>query len=86
MVAATKYIMALPEGTRWYIPASAVPLRDSTGKVREGLLVAQAVSELHRLDRGRDQLVAVISHELRNPLASVVGYAQLLSQRLRSGG
>jgi two-component system phosphate regulon sensor histidine kinase PhoR len=53
--------------------------------VREGLLVAQDVSELHRLDRERDQLVAVISHELRNPLASVVGYAQLLRQRLRSG-
>jgi two-component system phosphate regulon sensor histidine kinase PhoR len=84
-VAATKYIMELPEGTRWYILASAVPLRDSSGRVREGLLVAQDVSELHRLDRERDQLVAVISHELRNPLASVVGYAQLLRQRLRSG-
>lgn len=84
-VTAAKYIMELPEGTRRYILASAVPLRDSSGRVREGLLVAQDVSELHRLDRERDQLVAVISHELRNPLASVIGYAQLLRQRLPAG-
>jgi signal transduction histidine kinase len=32
------------------------------------------------------QLVAGVAHELNNPLTSVIGYAQLLEEELRSGG
>jgi PAS domain S-box-containing protein len=47
---------------------------------REHLLAQQRdqVRRLHELDRMKDELVAVVSHELRNPIAIIRGYTELL--------
>jgi signal transduction histidine kinase len=82
IVPASKLLLELPDGARCVVLASAVPLCSATGQVRETLLVFQDISELYRLDRERDHLLALISHELRNPLASVLGYAQVLLRQL----
>lgn len=38
----------------------------------------EAVEQLRRLDRARTEFVATASHELRTPVTSIVGYAELL--------
>jgi len=49
---------------------------------REELLATQQaqVQELRRLHRLKDQLFGLVTHELRNPIMAIRGYAELLSQ------
>jgi signal transduction histidine kinase/CheY-like chemotaxis protein len=44
--------------------------------------VMQDISELKRLDRMKSDFVAAVSHDLRNPLATIQGYADLLLETL----
>jgi signal transduction histidine kinase len=44
--------------------------------------VMQDISELKRLDQMKSDFVATVSHDLRNPLATIQGYADLLIELL----
>ncbi len=68
------------------------PLRSSRGEVEGILLHATDVTELVRarqhvetLAAERDAFLATISHDLKNPLASLKGTAQLVRRWLRRG-
>lgn len=54
--------------------------RRQLSEQRETLLAAERrqVARLQDLDRMKDELVAVVSHELRNPIGAIRGYAELL--------
>jgi signal transduction histidine kinase len=41
------------------------------------------VSERHALERAQQEFVATASHDLKTPLAAILGYAQLLTRSLR---
>ncbi len=56
-----------------YILVSAVEVTEQT-------LARQEMEQLNRL---KDDFLSFASHELRNPLTSIQGYAQLLSRRLQ---
>jgi PAS domain S-box-containing protein len=47
---------------------------------REQLLAEQRqqVQRLRELDRMKDDLVALVSHELRNPIGTILGYAEII--------
>lgn len=46
------------------------------------LRTEQALDQAHRLDNARSMLVTEMSHRLRTPLTTVVGYAELLEEDL----
>ena len=62
------------------VPAEVVVTRrPGVGGAPAGhLFVATDVTERRRAQRVQDELVARIGHDLRSPLTSVLGYAQLL--------
>ncbi len=69
-----------------------VPVRDRRGRVRyyEGQLEDVTDEKRHREEleaalRSKIELIGTVSHELRNPLTSIVGYAHLLSEALDPG-
>ncbi|GAB3047633.1 sensor histidine kinase [Spirosoma pulveris] len=71
---------------RWYI-FRGLPLRSSTGQIEAwyGLSIdiddaKRAQQELQHASRRKDEFLAMLAHELRNPLAPVGNGLQLLAQ------
>lgn len=67
--------------TIWIRPQS-YPLLARQGHTIGQLLVLYDVTEAHRLDELRDDLVHMMVHDLRNPLTIVQGSAELLAEDL----
>ncbi|MDX2088771.1 MAG: ATP-binding protein, partial [Kofleriaceae bacterium] len=76
------------DGRSTFLYGSAVPLRDPSGAPRGAigafvdvthLKHAQAV--MREADRRKDEFLALLSHELRNPLAPIITAAQLMELR-----
>ncbi|HZY18043.1 MAG TPA: response regulator [Ramlibacter sp.] len=77
---------------RWFL-TRAVPVRDDGGQVlrwygtstdvdasrRNAEALAQAHAALQQVERRKDQFIATLAHELRNPLAPLRNGVQLLS-------
>lgn len=81
------------DGRTTPVSLNAFALHDSVGRIRAIISSARDLSEERRLeelrqralessrefDRARTDFVARVSHELRSPLASVLGYVELLT-------
>jgi PAS domain S-box-containing protein len=71
-------------GKPWYTQGFAVDVtaRKQAERDRETLLTqTQEQNErLRKLDRLKDEFIALVSHELRTPLTSICGYLELLLQ------
>ncbi|HEY7293980.1 MAG TPA: PAS domain S-box protein [Dehalococcoidia bacterium] len=63
--------------------ASSAPLRDARGRISGAVTVFQDISSIKELERQKDDFLAAVSHDLKNPLATVKGLAQLLARRAR---
>ncbi len=57
-----------------------VLIRDARGQVVAIEGVARDVTERRRIEELKSDLIAMVSHELRAPLASIVGYSTLLAR------
>ncbi len=69
-------------GQRWLVDGicTNVTERHQLTERREALLTAEReqVRRLRAVDRLKDELVALVTHELRNPIASIHGFVELL--------
>jgi PAS domain S-box-containing protein len=78
------------DGRPWYSQGFALDVtgRKAAEQDREMLLrQAQVQNEqLRRLDRMKDEFIALVSHELRTPLTSIRGYLELILEDLAHGG
>ena len=61
---------------------NSAPLRNTAGTIVGGVAVFQDISPIKDLERQKDQFLALISHDLRNPLATIKSLAQLLQRQL----
>lgn len=59
---------------------SGTSVRDARGNVDLAIVVLRDVTELRRVERERDEYVALISHDLRSPLNSIVLASSLLKE------
>ncbi len=88
-------VIRRPDGSAMPLLVSAVkipPLADgrqgAAGGAQKGQLAAivmQDISALKEAERLKDEFVALVSHELKNPLTSIKGYTQLLRVQLEAG-
>lgn len=73
------------EDPRRWISAVIYPIKDSSGAVQEVVLIHEDVTARHRAeealreaDRRKDEFLATLAHELRNPLAPIRNALQIL--------
>ena len=85
------------DGMMIYVAVTISPIRNSYGTVVGSSSVARDITEqvsvraalktsgLRRVEdvvRAKDEVIALVSHELRSPLASIVGFTELLQSRV----
>ena len=73
------------DGSRGWTLSRAVPMFDANGEIYEWIGAASDITErreaeekLRQADRQKDEFLAMLAHELRNPLAPLGAAAQLL--------
>jgi PAS domain S-box-containing protein len=76
------------DGQVIHLYGSAVPLRDPSGAPRGSIgafvdvtRLKQAEAAMREADRRKDEFLALLSHELRNPLAPILTAAELMQLR-----
>jgi PAS domain S-box-containing protein len=60
--------------------ASASPLRDSSGTLVGSVEIIRDISSLKALEREREDFVSMLSHDLKNPITSIVGSLDLVRE------
>jgi PAS domain S-box-containing protein len=71
--------------TRFPVAYSAAPIV-TDGQVVGAVVTFRDLTEMQRLQRTREDYLALLSHDLRTPLATISGSAQVLQQRLVQRG
>lgn len=81
------------DGRVTHLYGNVIPLRDPDGKPRGAVgafvdvtRLKQAEEALRQADRRKDEFLALLSHELRNPLTPILTSARLLERSVDSDG
>lgn len=69
-----------PDGRQIILSHNAAPLRDASGAIVSVVISLSDVTEQRRLERLRDEFLSNAAHELKTPVTTIKGYAQLLQQ------
>jgi PAS domain S-box-containing protein len=65
--------------------ANSTPLRGPDGAITGCVVIFQDITAIKDLERQKDDFLASAAHDLRNPLTSIKGYADLLRRPLARG-
>lgn len=74
-----------PDKYRWFL-GRAVPLHDTDGNIIQWAGTCTDIDEFKKLEKQKDNFLAIASHELKTPLTSLKLYSQFIEKSLRKGG
>ena len=60
------------------LPLTEVQYRLRFAEFRSRYQLARALKELERIGRAKDEFLSIVTHDLKSPLASVLGYSDIL--------
>lgn len=63
------------------VVSNVAPVRDANGQLAAAIMVFQDITALREMDRLKDEFLTIAGHELRGPITSIRGLAQLLERR-----
>ena len=69
-------------GERRPVLINSAPLRDASGAIAGAVAVFQDISQIKELELQKDEFLAAVSHDLKSPLTTIKGQAQLLRRSL----
>ena len=76
----TQLALERPDGTQVSLSLNAAPLRDGAGAVAGVVASLSDITGRLQLERVREEFLSSAAHELKTPVATIKGYAQLLQQ------
>jgi PAS domain S-box-containing protein len=65
---------------RWQL-SRAIPQKDMYGAIQMWVGTSTDINEIKEQDQQKDYFISVASHELKTPITSIKGYAQILQER-----
>ncbi len=71
-------IVHQPSGREINVLANASPLRDAAGRIVGAVVIYQDITPIRDQERLRDEFLSAAAHELKTPVTTIKGYAQLL--------
>lgn len=74
------------DGTLVEVEMTVSPILDAAGRLLGVAAIARDISERRGAERRQQEFLEAVSHDLKNPLASVRGQAQFLARRANRGG
>lgn len=74
------------DGERRHILTGGTSVRDDAGQLALAIVVFRDVTDLRQLERQRDEYLALISHDIRNPLSTVLLFISTLKASLIKKG
>jgi PAS domain S-box-containing protein len=81
-IAREEEILRHPDGTGSQVLVSAVPIVTS-GTISGAVVIYEDITSLRESERLRVEWTSIVAHELRQPIAIILGYVSLLERRLR---
>jgi PAS domain S-box-containing protein len=63
-----------------YLDLYFQPVRDSSGSVMGLLAAVIDMTARHHLEKQKEEFLAIVSHDLRNPVTAIKGYAQMAAR------
>ena len=73
-------LVSQPSGRQVFILMNSAPLRDAKGQVVGVILAFQDITPIKEQERLRDEFISAAAHELKTPVTTIKGYAQLMRQ------
>ena len=74
-VRAEEVVISVPDGRSVTVLTNATPIRSEAGVVESVVVTMQDMADVEELERLRAEFLAMVSHELRAPLATIKGSA-----------
>ncbi len=74
------------DGAERELVASASPIGNRQGHISGAVAIFTDVTPLVELQQRQEDILRTVSHDLRNPLAGILGQAQLLERRIEQPG
>jgi signal transduction histidine kinase len=62
---------------------NSTPLCDADGQLAGAVAVFQDITPIKEFERQKDDFLATVAHDLKNPLAAIKGWIQILGRRAR---
>ncbi|MBI5445743.1 MAG: PAS domain S-box protein [Deltaproteobacteria bacterium] len=74
------------DGRMLWFSCSAAPIRAHDGTPSGAIALFDDITRLHEMEEQREDLLRIVSHDLRSPLVSVGGFAERLRRRFEEVG
>lgn len=76
-------LVYLQQGRVYWLSCSAAPIRTPDGQIHGAVAIYTDITAQHELQEEQEAYAHTISHDLRNPLSTIQGHAQILQTMLQ---
>ncbi|CAA9584933.1 MAG: hypothetical protein AVDCRST_MAG88-3804, partial [uncultured Thermomicrobiales bacterium] len=85
VVPGEQLLLGEPGATERVVSLSGAPVREADGRVSGAVVLLRDISAQKRADQEKDTFLSLISHEVKSPLTSIKGFAQLARRAAAAG-